>query len=143
MRILDEVLRPFRPLRVDDPVLGTLRFQKVGFWEGKKPFPAAGREVEFTVDADKAGPREGHREFFTKFIQRYPELFAKMEPMLRSELSKWSDDLNPNFTIESFGIPDPASSPPEWEVVFTTESAGHYLCVLFEGWQPTGIRVDG
>jgi hypothetical protein len=143
MGLLDAVLRPFQPLRIDDPVLGPLRFQKVGFWEGRRTFAPAGGDVEFTVDADKAGPSDGQREFFIEFVRRYPELWAKVEPMLRSELSKWSDDCKAVFAIESFGVPGLGSEPPSWEVVYTTESAERYFCVLFDGWQPTGIRVDG
>jgi hypothetical protein len=131
---------------VDDPVLGPLRFQRVGFWEGKRAFAPAGRDVEFTIDANAAGPRDDHREFFKEFGRRYPELWTQVEPMLRAELRNRSARVQPDapkFDIESFGIPDPDVAPVSWEIVYTTASDTHYFCVLFEGWEPTGIRMDG
>ncbi len=142
MRMLDRVLRRLMPLRIVDPVLGTLRFRSEGFWEGRRVFEPASREVEFILEAGETGPLEGHRRFFDELVQRYPELWARVEPMLRRELHNFPSSPT-RFEVERFSIPDPDADPAYWEIVYTSESAAdHYFRVTLEGWEPTGFSVD-
>lgn len=148
MGLFDSIKKAIGPLHIHDPFFGSLRYQKVGFWEGKKQFAPLGREIEFTLDASEEGASEDHRKFYRDLEARYPELARRFEPLLLNELREWLDEpftgnVWDEFELESYGIPNPSAQPQEWELIYTSKSAGHYFCMLMQGWETTGIRVDG
>jgi len=64
MGMIKRILQSLRPIYMQDPFFGRIRFQKVGFWEASTLFKPLGTRVEVTIDADEKGPVEAEREFY-------------------------------------------------------------------------------
>ncbi|MBM3883040.1 MAG: hypothetical protein FJ387_25545 [Verrucomicrobia bacterium] len=148
MRILDSIRDALWPLRLSDPVLGELRFQTVGLWEGRRYFAPLGREIEFSVDAGRSGPTEQQRQFYREFEAGYRDLEPGFAKLLVDEWPLWSrkpvqGGVWDEFQLESFGIPASAEASAQWEVGFQSQTTGFCFGVSMRGWEPQFVSVDG
>jgi hypothetical protein len=145
---LDSLRKALRPLRIQDPFFGNLRYQSAGFWEGRKRLEPIGADVEVTIDAGEEGPCEANREFYRQLEARYPELEPKIERILFEELKTWDDEapsggIREEFTLEGVDVPRVDASPLEWEIIYPSKTTGHFFSVRMNGWEPVEVRVDG
>jgi hypothetical protein len=148
MGFLDSLKKALRPLRIDDPFFGSLRYQRAGFWEGKKRLEPLGAEIEVLIDAGDEGPSEAHREFYRQVEARYGEIEPRIEKTLFDELRRWDDGapaagIRDEFPLESMDVPRADASPLEWELVYPSKTTGHYFSVSMRDWEPVRVRVDG
>ena len=148
MTLIKKAAKVFTPIYKDDPFFGRLRFQKVGFWEGKKYFTPEQREYEFTIDGGDDRPTESQWSFFRTLETRYATLKPEIGKALLAQLRNWqkrfaSKDVWKEFALESFGIPDLDAGQQEWELVYEFKEDGHLFCVVMNGWKIEGIRIDG
>lgn len=148
MGFLDSLKKVLRPLRIDDPFFGRLRYQRAGFWEGKKRLDPLGAEIEVTIDAGEEGPAEAHREFYRQLEARYAELEPRIAKVLFEELMRWEDEppaggMRDEFSLEGIDVPRADASTLEWELFYPSKTTGHFFCVRMNGWEPVGVRVDG
>lgn len=148
MGFLDSLKKALRPLRIDDPFFGKLRYQRAGFWEGKKRLDPLGTEIEVLIDGGEEGPAEANREFYRQFEARYGELEPRIERVLFEELKRWEDEppdggIRDEFSLESIDVPRVDASPLEWELIYPSKTTGHFFCVRMNGWEPVEVRVDG
>jgi hypothetical protein len=142
------LLDRFRTLQIEDPVLGPLRYQRAGFWEGKRRFAPVDRLIEFTVDAGEEGPHATHRRFYQELESRYPALVPRFEEALRREWMNWNGEpltgsVWDEFFLEGFDVPGGNPESAEWALVFPSRNDGHYFCLLMRGWDVESVRVDG
>jgi hypothetical protein len=148
LKLFDSLRSRSQPLEIIDPVLGRLRYQDVGFWEGEILFGPIGRKIEFTVEADKNGPETSQHEFYRRLESHYPDLLKSVEFMLIKEWSSWmgksfKGDIWEDFDLDGFGIPRTSSAQMEWELMFYSESAQHSFSIIMEAWVPKKVRIDG
>src|SRR5262245_14004460 len=148
MGLIKKAAKVFAPIYKEDPLFGRLRFQKTGFWEGKKYFTPERREYEFTLDGGEDHPTESQRRFFGELETRYATLKPEIAKVLLEQLRNWqkrftTKDVWNEFRLESFGIPDVEAGQQEWELVYEFKQDGHLFCVILNGWKIDGIRIDG
>ncbi|HEX3037170.1 MAG TPA: hypothetical protein VHT73_18955 [Thermodesulfobacteriota bacterium] len=148
MSILDRLKKTFSPITKEDPFFGNIRYQKVGFWEGRKYFAPEKREYEITIDGGEDRPTESQRQFFRELELRYPSLKGEFSKDLLEQLRNWNEDCDEKdlwnqFELESFGLPDIDAGQKEWELVFEHKESGHYFCIMINEWNVEGIRIDG
>ncbi|HSE82916.1 MAG TPA: hypothetical protein VLB01_00040 [Thermodesulfobacteriota bacterium] len=148
MSVLNRIKKALSPLTKEDPFFGNIRYQKVGFWEGKKYFAPEQKEYEITIDGGEDRPTESQRQFFRELELRYPGLKWEFSKDLSEQLRNWDEnwdekDLWSHFELESFGLPDIDAGQMEWELVYEHKESGHYFCIMMNGWSVEGIRIDG
>lgn len=148
MRIIESIRSLFEPPTKDDPFFGSIRYQRVGFWEAKLYFAPEEDTFEITIDGDADGPTLSQKHFYQELEHRYGALKAEIGRELLNMLQNWrpearSDDVWAQFRLESFGIPDLDAGKDEWELVYENLEDGHFFCVILQSWQVQGIRVDG
>jgi hypothetical protein len=148
MGLLDMIKKAFAPITKEDPFFGTIRFQKVGFWEAKKDFAPESRVYEITIDGGEDRPTESQREFYRTLEHRYPTLKEEIAKELLEQLKNWreeftEEDVWEQFSLESFGLSDLDAGQKEWELVYELKDDGHLFCVILKDWEMQGIRVDG
>jgi hypothetical protein len=148
MHTLELLRRLYKPPTRVDPFFGTIRYQRVGFWEAKMYFAPEEDTFEIAIDANAAGPTRSQKHFFQELERRYPALKQEIGGELLDQLRNWTEDADPEavwqrFRLDSFGIPNLDAGNTEWELVYEHLEDGHYFCVIMQEWQIEGIRVDG
>lgn len=112
MRILQSILHRLfpKPLELDDPVLGHLRFERdSGMWNGSLRFSPTGHEIAVILTADEGGPVDWHRDRFRAFTGRYPEVLDTVFHAAFVEVKRWFDGQAAYHEREPENAPD-------WEV---------------------------
>jgi hypothetical protein len=147
---IDSIKKLIVPIKKQDPFFGLIRYQKVGFWEGKKNFSPLHREYEITIDGDESRPTESQRQFYREIESRYETLQEAIIHDLLQQLQNWVEEIQINesevwehFTLDGFGIPDLDAGKKDWELVYEFKDDGHYFCIMMNGWDIEGIRIDG
>lgn len=148
MDLLKKVASLFSPTYKDDPFFGRLRFQKVGFWEGRKFFAPENGEYEITIDGGLEHPTESQRAFFREIETKYPELKKELTKEFLELLQNWKDDFSEEevwdqCSLQGIGIPDIDAGKTEWELVYELTDDGHCFCPVIENWEIRGISIDG
>ena len=110
-------------------------------------FSPIGHEVEVIIHAGASGPEESHLRFWGDLEERWPTLKKECEPMLRSALKDWIDevdreDLWSRLEVETLDV-FPNITPNEWDITFWCEEAGHWPTISMKGWSPEGCYIDG
>lgn len=115
----------------EDPVFGTLRFQSVGFWEGKLDF--GGDIVEFVVEAGAEGPEDHQR--------RTAELLSRDYERLTGQAKSAVETVEASvLTVESISF---EQEPSVYEIVFTCRDDSYYYNVRVNGDKAEFLGVDG
>jgi hypothetical protein len=148
MNIFKKIAETFKPLTINDPVFGTLRFQKVGFWEGKVHFKPLSVEVEVLVDADSTGPTEEQRRWFKEVELKYPSLLPEIVEGAMPRIQEWNVDLTKDkmlqeLKLESISVNKCESGRHEWDLTFNSESLEHWVSVTLTDWTATKTTIDG
>ena len=134
----------FRPLRIIDPVFGSLRFQRVGFWEGHVRFAPTQSEVEVLLDGGPSGPTEAQRHFFAELSSRFhvtlPTLVEVMRERLASHQGPPRQAQTESFTLVCIGLPADPSASSSCELSFEDTSGFHYT-VPISGWAPGTVEL--
>jgi hypothetical protein len=80
---LRDWLHVFKPVRLQDAVFGSIRFQpQAGFWEGRIVFAPADEQVELFLDGTEAGPTPAQHNLFRELEARYPTILSSIETAL-------------------------------------------------------------
>jgi len=156
MKLLFDFLKKFRPLALQDDFFGQLTYMeapedRVSYWEAKRVFVPTGREIELFIDAPapRQPPRQGQREFFLAVEERFKEVLAASEVILRPQFQEWTgqpltEPFEIEFTMGSFSIPCASLDHATWEMSFDSRSdANHLFTVTFQGLMATGVSIDG
>lgn len=148
MNIFKKIAEAFKPLTLNDPVFGSLRFQKVGIWEGKVQFKPLSVEVEVLVDADSTGPTEEQRRWFKEVELRYPSLLPEIVEGAMPRIQEWNGDLTKDkmlqeLILESISINKCESGRHEWDLTFNSESLDHWVIVTLADWITMDTIIDG
>src|SRR5690349_12166857 len=89
MGLFDIFRRTKRP-EAQHPVFGLIVYQGDDTWElGKAAFPPVRHEVEVIIRAGADGPNDSHLRFWRELSDRWPDLKAACEPILRRTLVNW------------------------------------------------------
>lgn len=148
MSLYDKFKGLLKPVTKEDPFFGTLQYQKVGFWEGKKFFTPLDHDCEITIEGGPDRPTGAQRSFYRELENRYEALKEEISQDLLEQLRNWREDFSESdvwemFSLESFSIPDIDGGNHEWELVYDLRGDDHYFCIMMSGWEVRGIRVDG
>jgi len=156
MELLSNLLKKFRPLEVQDDFFGRITYMRmpkgrISYWEAKRVFAPTGREIEVFIDAPapEQAPQQLQREFFLSVENRFKELLAASEAILRPQFEEWvrrplSEPLEREFTMASFSIPCAALDHATWEVSFESKTdENHLFTVTLHGLAATDVTIDG
>lgn len=148
MRWMDVLKWRLGPWIKNDPVFAFIRYQRVGFWEGKTEFAPLGGEVSIPVDGDESRPTPSQRHYYREIEKRYKSLRNEIAPELLQQLRNWNveidrDDVWKTFVLEGIGIPDLDAGGDEWELTYSLQGDNRWFCVMMKGWTIQGIHIDG
>lgn len=156
MGFLGALFKRLRPPELEDGFFGRLVYMKMpkgraSYWEAKRLFPPANREVDLFIDAPAplAAPNEAQHNFFLEVAHDYAGILAAIEPVLRREFEAWTHKpmerpFADEFILGSFSIPAPSEMPPEWELSFdTVTDPEHLFSVRMRGRVPGDVTIDG
>ena len=148
MNIFRKIANAFMPLTLDDPVFGKMRFQKVGFWEGKVQFKPLSSEVEVLIDADPDGPTEEQRRWFKEIEGRYSSFLPQIIDAAMPRIREWNKELTKDkmlseLKLETISVNKCAQGKHEWDITFHSESLEHWVNVAFTEWAGTQATIDG
>jgi hypothetical protein len=141
--MLSRLFARFRPLRLVDPVFGSLRFQRVGFWEGRVTFTPTQSEVEVLLDGGPLGPSEAQRHFFTELSSRFHATLPALVKAMRERLASYQGPRKAqteSFTLVCIGLPADPSESSSCELSFEDASGFHYT-VPISGWAPGTVEL--
>lgn len=151
MNVLEWLKRAFVPLKRVDPRFGEMTFQRMGgeqgpsYWEGSGSF--AGREIEFFVDGEEAGPSAAQRALCDA-IERH---WSAIEPRLALFLERnaTEEDLGDSsrkladWSLGSLTIKAVGASVPRYEIGYVEIDGGELLDFEMEGHEPHALRTGG
>ena len=156
MGFLSGLLKKFGPTQVDDPFFGRITYMKmprgrISYWEAKRNFLPTKTEIEVFVDAPapEQAPNETEQQFFAAVCERYDELMASVESVLRPRFEEWTRQamtkpFREEFTLTSFSIPCSALETAEWEMSFESATdLNHLFSVSFIGCAANSVSIDG
>lgn len=137
-----------QPRTCTDPLFGVLRFQRVGFWEGRAPFAPVAREVEVLIDADEDGPSLEQRAFYRELERRYDTLTGPLGDLLHEAYTNWKEDFPrpriwEEFRLVAIDVPGGDVATASWELSFDCRSDDHSFDVQMRGWTPEGVAING
>lgn len=141
--MLDWLKRKFLPLRITDPVFGSL-LHMGGYWEGAGRFAPTSGDIEWFVDGPKDGPGEAQRRLFQKIGERYAELLPAVRAALAKHVAEWDPssagaDLSKVLRLVAISVPESESPTMEWDLSFESTLRGDpCFDVAMKGWKPTG-----
>jgi hypothetical protein len=123
---------------------------RISYWEAKRTFLPTNTEIEVFVDAPapEQVPNEVERQFFNSVCERYDELMASAESVLRPRFGEWTRQsmekpFREEFTLTSFSIPCAALETAEWEMSFESATdRNHLFSVSFTGCAANGVSID-
>lgn len=143
--MLEKLFARFRPLRTVDPVFGSLRFQRVGFWEGRVTFAPTQSPVEVLLDGGPSGPTEAQRRFLaelnTRFVAVLPAIVEAMRGWLASYQAEQPQFQSESFTLVCISLPEDPFSAPSWELSFEGTESGFHYTVPISGWSPGSVEL--
>lgn len=150
MRIVDELLRSFRPTRRNDPVFGPMLYmgQRRGYWECKATFPPTSSVVEVFVDGSATNSMEMQHIFFKQLVQEWPVMSGSIGKMLLEKRQERGPDAGVEspwalFSISSLSIPSSSIEKAKWEISFAPlTNPDQRWTIQMEGRQPQQIIVD-
>lgn len=148
MNIFKKIAEAFKPLTLNDPVFGTLRFQKVGFLEGKVRFKPLSADVEVLVDGDSTGPTEEQRRWFKEVEDKFPALLPDIVEGAMPQIREWNADLTKDkmlqeLKLETISVNKCVPGKHEWDLTFNAESLEHWVNVSLIDWATTKTIIDG
>ncbi len=156
MGIITNLLKKLRPPEVEDEFFGRLVYMKmpkgrISYWEAKKVFSPAGREIELFIDAPAPGelPGELQRQFFLTAERNHDKILSAVEALLRPWFEEWTRKsltlpFGTEFTMTSFSIPNAPIYEAEWEISFESQTdPNHLFTVALRGETATGVSIDG
>jgi len=135
-----------------DPFFGELKYtasKHASFFDGKKWFAPAGKEIAVLIDADEAGPVQAHYDFYAAVERDYGLLLTKIIPVIEDEFKNWKEDFvikdfATEFPLEYIHITKQNEQPLKWEISYTSvHDLNHQFTVDFEGMEPMGVAIDG
>ena len=133
-----------RPIRLADPVLGTLRYLRdTRTWEGWIEFAPTGTQVEILLTGPLSGPSAEQRAFLSQLETRYADLWPRVERELR-EAVPGDDQVPGRFVLKGIDLPETLSAETEWELCYESEPAAELSCfaVQLQGWRPVNVSVE-
>jgi hypothetical protein len=141
--MLASLFARIRPLRIVDAVFGSLRFQRVGFWEGRVTFAPTQSEVEVLLDGNRSGPTEAQRLFFTELSARFRGILPTLVKTMREELASYQGPPRQgqaeSFSLVCIGLPADVSASSSCELSFE-DAAGFHYTVPVRGWAPGAVE---
>ncbi len=156
MKVLQELLRRFKPLEIEDAFFGRLIYMKmpkgrISYWEAKRRFLPTKTDIELFIDApgDELPPSELQRHFFTTIERDYIQYIAAADAVLRPEFEKWtrsplSTPFEAEFTMTSFSIPNTRIEEAEWDISFESRTdRNHLFTVSFRSKTAREVSIDG
>ena len=148
MNIFKKIADAFKPLTLVDPVFGTLRYQKVGFWEGKVRFQPLSEEIEVLVDGDATGPTGEQGRWFKEIEGRYASFLPQIVDSAMPRIHEWNKELTKDkmlkeLKLETISVNKCESGQHEWEVTFYSDSLEHWVNVTFIDWKASQAMIDG
>lgn len=156
MQLLRKFLKRFRPSEVQDDFFGRITDMRMpkdrtSYWEARRVFAPTGREIEVFIDAPapEQPPQQVQREFFSAVENRFKEVLAACETILRPKFEEWvgrplSGAFDREFTMTSFSIPYATLEQATWEASFESKTdENHLFTVTLQGLVATGITIDG
>ena len=134
----------FRPIRIEDPRFGTLRYLRdARMWEGELRFAPLDREVEVVIFGEASGPTDGQRAFYDEVEARYDGLWPTIRERLESAARDYGLDGDQEFRLDGLSIPENPEEAADWDLSYETEPPSrYYFNVLFKGWTPMMVVVD-
>jgi GT2 family glycosyltransferase len=138
-RMFDWLKDIVRPVWMDDPQLGRLRyFRDTRTWEGWIAFPPVGRQIEILLTGTHTGPTEHQREFLRALESRYEQLWEAVRPdLLEAAVSRPKV-----FTLVGIDLPAVVDDGVEWELCYETEPESWLFTVQMRGWTPENVSVE-
>ena len=136
----------------NDPFFGELKYtagKHASFFDGKKWFAPASKEISVLIDADAAGPVQAQYVFFSAVERDYAMLLAKIVPVIEDEFKNWKEDFvikdfTNEFSLENIHISKLDEVPLKWEISYTSvHDLDHQFTIDFEGMEPMGVMIDG
>lgn len=148
MNIFKKIAESFKPIMLNDPVFGTLRFQKVGFWEGKVQFKPLSSEIEVLVDGDATGPTEEQRRWFKEIEEKYTSFLPQIIDTAMPQIQEWNKELTKekmlkDLKLETISVNKCEPGKHEWDITFNSESLEHWVSVEFTDWTGNQTTIDG
>ena len=148
MNILKKIFTALGPLKLSDPVFGYIRFQKVGFWEGKVQVKPLSSEIEVLIDGGATGPTEEQRRWFRiveeKYLAALPHIIEAAMPRVREwnkELTK--EKLLAELKLETISVNKCEPETHEWDITFYSGTLEHWLNITLNEWSEKNTIIDG
>jgi hypothetical protein len=154
--MLSNLRRVFKPLVIEDPVFGSLRFMRMpdprkSYWEVAARFRGLSEApIELFIDADETGPKDQQRILYARMADKFEVILGLTLVELERAYSQWFQrqppaELSARFSLESLSVPSMEADTMEWELCFScSDDSEHLFTVEFVGWKPTGnVSIDG
>ena len=148
MNIFKKIFTALGPPTLSDSVFGTIRYQKVGFWEGKVQFKPLSSEIEVLIDGDATGPTEEQRRWFRiveeKYLAALPQIIEAAMPRVREwnkELTK--EKLLAELKLETISVNKCEPGRHEWDITFYSEPLEHWVNITLIEWTGKSTTIDG
>jgi hypothetical protein len=124
------ILDSFFKKKLIDEFFGEIEFQRISFpeglsvkfWNGKKYFTPLNKEISFTLNISRKGPKPYHRVLYKEIEVRYFDLLEKIKQLTVSEEYKeyfeenfylYSDIIN-DFDLVEIDIDDKKGEVSSW-----------------------------
>ena len=148
MNILKKIFTALGPLKLSDPVFGYIRFQKVGFWEGKVQFKPLSSEIEVLIDGGATGPTEEQRRWFRiveeKYLAALPQIIEAAMPRVREWNKELTNDrLLAELKLETISVNMCEPDAHEWDITFYSEPLEHWVNITLTEWTVNTTTIDG
>ena len=150
MGMIKRILQSLRPIYMQDPFFGRIRFDKVGFWIASASFKPVGTPVEVLIAADEKGPVEAEREFYREIERRYETLLeiilnaiieeAKEEALWKPEFSR--ESLRKDLRLDTINIDPQDQGDARWDITFWINSIGRMATLLFRNWTIEDVLLE-
>lgn len=147
MCILQQIVKYFHPIYMQDPLFGTIRFSKVGLWVGKVFLAPIGAEAEATVSADRTGPTETQRAIFRTIGERYGKVLETALDRLSQEaviidahLAR--ENLRDDMRFDGIYISGEDLQQAEFAITFYVRSIGQMATFSFKEWRIEAVIIE-
>ena len=148
MNIFKKLLAAFGPPTLSDPVFGTIRFQKVGFWEGKIRFAPLSSEIEVLIDSGATGPTEEQRQWFRTVEEKYLSSLPQIIDVAMPQVHEWNKELTKEklmaeLHLETISINKCEPGTHEWDITFYSGTLEHWVNITLNEWSVINTTIDG
>jgi hypothetical protein len=140
-----------KPIVLNDPIFGEIKSNGKGSFSCDCLFRPIHKKISCFIEADESGPTEEQRQFYKTIEDRYPELRAKIIPvMIDTFRNAYEDfeikDFDSEFVLSSISLPQTGTKPFVWDICYyrNDKDDDHDFTITFNDLEPEeGVAING